>query len=100
VEFGESPEDCLVREFGEETGLEVRVRELVDVVSDVAELTRESVRLHSIRLVYRVDVEPGAVRAETRGSSDEARWVPYTELESLPLVPWLEAVATRHLRQH
>jgi 8-oxo-dGTP pyrophosphatase MutT (NUDIX family) len=40
LEFGESPEQCLVREFMEETGLEVRVRDVLDVVSDVAELAR------------------------------------------------------------
>jgi len=45
LEFGESPGECLVRECMEETGLEVRVRGLLDVVTDVAEWMREGVRI-------------------------------------------------------
>ena len=37
VEFGEHPRDCVVREFAEETGLEVECDSLIDVVSDVAD---------------------------------------------------------------
>jgi ADP-ribose pyrophosphatase YjhB (NUDIX family) len=99
VEFGESPEECLVREFLEETGLEVRVCDVLDVVSDVAELTREPVRLHSVRLIYEVEVLSGSVRPETRGSTDAVRWVGSGDLEALPLISWLKKVAGRHLSQ-
>jgi 8-oxo-dGTP diphosphatase len=99
VEFGESPEECLVREFLEETGLEVRVRDVLDVVSDVAELTREPVRLHSVRLIYEVEVLSGSVRPETSGSTDAVRWVGSGDLEALPLISWLKEVAGRHLSQ-
>lgn len=97
VEFGESPEGGLVREFMEETGLGVRVRDVLVVVSDVANLASEQVRLHSIRILYEVQVETGTVRPETDGSSDAVRWVPYGELEALPLVPWLGDLAPTHL---
>jgi 8-oxo-dGTP diphosphatase len=99
VEFGESPGECLVREFLEETGLEVRVRDVLDVVSDVAELTREPVRLHSVRLIYEVEVLSGSVRPETSGSTDAVRWVGSGDLEALPLISWLKEVAGRHLSQ-
>ena len=100
MEFGESPGECLVREFKEETGLGVRVRDVLDVVSDVADLVREPVRLHSIRLIYEVEVEPGAVRAEADGSSDAVRWVRYDDLGALPLIPWLRELAGTHLTAH
>jgi ADP-ribose pyrophosphatase YjhB (NUDIX family) len=100
VEFGESPAECLVREFREETGLGVRVRDLLDAVSDVAELQLEPVLMHSVRLIYEVDVVGGSVRPETSGSTDGVRWVRYGELETLPLIPWLHDVATRHLAPH
>jgi ADP-ribose pyrophosphatase YjhB (NUDIX family) len=97
LEFGESPRECLEREFVEETGLTVRVRDVLDVVSDVADLVREPVRLHSVRLIYEVDVALGSVRPEADGSSDAVRWIPDRELEALPLVPWLRALARTHL---
>ena len=59
LQFGESPGECLVREFMEETGLGAQVRKRLDVVSDVAFLAREPMRLHSIRLIYEVEVGPG-----------------------------------------
>ena len=62
LEFGESSGECFVREFMEETGLEVRVLGLLDVVTDVVEWMREQVRLHSIRLIYEVEVVDGSAR--------------------------------------
>ncbi len=97
LEFGESPEECLVREFREETGLGVRVRDVLVIVSDVADLAREQARLHSIRLIYEVDVEQGSVRPETDGSSDAVRWVRFGEIGELPLIPWLEGLVDTHL---
>ena len=97
LRFGESPGECLVREFMEETGLVARVRDLLDVVSDVAVLVREPVRLHSVRLVYDVEVEHGSVRPEADGSTDSVRWVRYRDLEAMPLIPWLRELAVTHL---
>ena len=97
LEFGESPGECLVREFMEETGLEVRVRGLLDVVTDVAEWMREEVRLHSIRLIYEVEVVNGSARPETNGSTDAVQWLRYRDLEAVQLIPWLKEVADRHL---
>jgi 8-oxo-dGTP diphosphatase len=90
VKFGESPADCLAREFLEETGLRAHVRRVRDVVSDVTVTTEEPVRLHSVRLIYDVEVDDGPLRPEVDGSSDAVRWVLPHELQVLPLVPWLE----------
>lgn len=95
--FGESPRECLVREFMEETGLVARVGDVLDVVSDVAVLVREPVRLHSVRLIYEVEAEPGSERPEADGSTDAVRWVRYRDLEALPLIPWLRELAVTHL---
>jgi 8-oxo-dGTP diphosphatase len=97
VEFGESPQDCLVREFLEETGLTARVGHVLDVVSDVSTWVRESVRLHSVRLLYEVDVDDGPTRPEADGSTDAVRWIPSRELVTLPLIPWLGDLARTHL---
>jgi ADP-ribose pyrophosphatase YjhB (NUDIX family) len=94
--FGESPRECLKREFMEETGLVARVGALLDIVSDVGVLDRESVRLHSIRLIYEVDLEPGSARPEADGSTHAVRWVRECDLLGLPLIPWLKELATSH----
>jgi ADP-ribose pyrophosphatase YjhB (NUDIX family) len=100
LEFGESPRECLVREFLEETGLDVRVRGVLDVVSDVTDIVREPVRLHSIRLIYEVEVALGSARPESDGSTDAVQWVRYRQLQDLHLIPWLKAFASRHLVNH
>jgi ADP-ribose pyrophosphatase YjhB (NUDIX family) len=95
--FGESPAECLVREFMEETGQRPQVRHLLDVVSDVAVWARQSIRLHSVRLIYEVEVEPGPVRPEADGSTDAVRWVRTDDLGDMPLIPWLRMLTVTHL---
>ena len=95
--FGESPTECLAREFLEETGLVARVRDVLTVVSDVAILVLEPVRLHSFRIFYNVDVEPGSPRPEATGSTDAVLWVRHGELGDLPLSPWLRELAATRL---
>jgi ADP-ribose pyrophosphatase YjhB (NUDIX family) len=90
VEFGERPAECLVREFLEETGLRAHVRCVRDVVSDVTVMVEEPVRLHSVRLIYEVDVDDGPLRPEVDGSTDAVRWVHLREMQELPLIPWLK----------
>jgi 8-oxo-dGTP diphosphatase len=97
VRFGESPRQCVEREFMEETGLGVRVGEILDVLSDVGVLAREQVRLHSVRLIYEADVDGGSACAEADGSTDAVRWVHRDDLEALPLIPWLREFADTHL---
>ena len=97
LEFGESPDECLVREFMEETGLEVRVLGLLDVVTDVVEWMREQVRLHSIRLIYEVEVVDGSARPEKNGSTDAVQWLRSGDLEAVQLIPWLKEMMGRQL---
>ena len=91
--FGETPRQGLEREFMEETGLVARIGGVLDVLSDVTVLVQEQVRLHSIRLIYEVEVEPGSERPEQDGSTDQVRWVRQSDLEALPLIPWLRELA-------
>ena len=81
----------------EETGLVARIGAVLDVLSDVTVLVQEPVRLHSVRVIYEVEAEPGHERPEQGGSTDQVRWVPYRDLEALPLIPWLRELALTHL---
>ncbi len=91
LDFGERPVDAVVREVHEETGLSVRVEELLDAD---AEVYRDSAReAHAVRFVYRVTVLGGTLGVvEVDGSTDDARWWPMSEL------PELTPMAGRMLR--
>lgn len=84
LEFGEEPQDAALRELAEETGLVGVITELAGVDSWSGPIG--AVEYHAIRIIYRVRVTGGELTNETDGSSDLARWVPLTELATMPLV--------------
>ena len=87
LDFGEDPEAGALRELEEETGLHGHVMALLGVESAVYGPNAERPGpLHSIRIVYRVEAEPGELRHETGGSTDRADWFSRSELAALPLV--------------
>jgi ADP-ribose pyrophosphatase YjhB (NUDIX family) len=94
VHHGEDPEDALVREFAEETGLAVEPGPLLGVLSDVFERPDGPV-VHSIRLCYRVVRVAGTLRAETDGSSDAVAYVAPGELADLPLMDYVARALER-----
>ena len=80
VDFGESPEECAVREVREETGLAVVVASSPLVLSDVTENASNGVETHTVRVVYRVAAWSGTLCDEREGTSDLARWHPLARL--------------------
>ncbi len=89
VDHGEQPEAAVRREVMEETSLAVRVRGLTTVLSDVLTLPDDGSQLHTVRLVYDVDILAGALQFERAGTTDEARWCHLSELAALPLMPFV-----------
>jgi ADP-ribose pyrophosphatase YjhB (NUDIX family) len=87
VEWGEHPDAAVVREVLEETGLEVGVRALLAVVSDVDVSPTE--HLHTLRLCYALDLVGGVLAAERAGTSDAVRWVRRGELEGPGVMPFV-----------
>lgn len=89
VEFGEHPEQTALRELREETGLEGRIAGLLTVDS-IARVARneegETHDYHSVRIVYRAEVDGGELKHEAAGSTDLAAWCGPDELAALPLV--------------
>ena len=80
VEFGEHPEHAAIRELFEETGLRGHIETLLTVDS----IARAD--YHSVRVVYRTDVEDGTIVHEPVGSTDRAAWCSHDELRTMPLV--------------
>ena len=85
IDFGEDPEDAVVREFQEETGLTVKVVELVSVNS-LADNVPGWAPMHSIRIIYKVDFVCGELQFEHNGTTDRCAWHTLEETSKLPLV--------------
>lgn len=92
VDHGEHPQQAVTREFLEETGLVVSVDAGCAVFSDVLDIESKGIRLHHVRLCYRVAVIGGTFRNEYQGSTDLARWVRFGEaLDLNPIAPFVTA---------
>ncbi|WP_344204203.1 NUDIX hydrolase [Aeromicrobium alkaliterrae] len=101
VDHGESPDDAVVREVHEETGLTVLERRLVAVhdVHTVSPGRGDSWEdYHGVHLLYacRVDDEVVPHVVEVGGTTDLAAWVPVEDLrDGRPLLPVVEHVLER-----
>ena len=88
IDFGEDPADGARREVEEETGIRVRLGDLVGIRSEVLgpDVTTRGERLHNVQIVYRADAVDGELRDELDNSTDHAEWVPFDRLDAIGLV--------------
>jgi ADP-ribose pyrophosphatase YjhB (NUDIX family) len=88
LDFGEDPAEGVRREVDEETGLAVRLDGLAGIRSEILDpsITVSGHRLHNLQIVYRGTIVAGTLRPEVDGSSDLAAWIPFAELDRIPLV--------------
>lgn len=90
IDFGEAPEDTLVREFKEETGLEIHEPRLLGVTSDVRRRDNGD-RIHTVRILFSVALEGGELRHEIHGTTDHAAWFHLAELDGLNVADYARA---------
>lgn len=83
IDQGEHPDDTVVREFREETGLDVRITGVRAVLADLARLPDDSVE-HTDRIIYDVAVINGTIRPEVDGTSDLVAWADPARSPLLP----------------
>jgi len=83
VELGESPEQAVVRETREETGLGVDNPSLMDVVSQVNLDEKGKIKYHYVIIDYLVHMKAGTAQAAS--DAVELRWVPFGEVEGYDL---------------
>lgn len=91
IDHGEHPDRTIIREFAEETGLEVRLLRPRVVLADLARLPGDSIE-HTDRIVYDVEVTGGDLRPEMSGTSDLVEWATPAEVAARPLLPFTARV--------
>jgi ADP-ribose pyrophosphatase YjhB (NUDIX family) len=82
IDFAESPEETLLREFHEETGLSIKDPVLLDVASDVRRRPNGD-RIHTVRVLYTVTLNGGNLRDEAVGTTDQVQWFDVTTLDEV-----------------
>lgn len=89
IDFGESLDEALEREFLEETGLTVTQHHIFGAVADLRTRANGD-RMHTVRVLALVIVADGAITHEADGTTSGAEWVPLTELPRRRLAPYAE----------
>ena len=91
VDWGEHPDDAVIRELGEETGLHGRIERIVGIDSHTIERpASRSGPAHIVAILYRVVDTTGELQVEQGGSSDACAWLSAAEVAELPHVPLVE----------
>jgi ADP-ribose pyrophosphatase YjhB (NUDIX family) len=88
IEFGEHPDDAVLRELEEETGYRGEIESVAGVFSHVyrRSAAAQGLDLHFVGVLYHVRIVGGTLRDEVGGTTDAARWVSREELADLRLV--------------
>lgn len=72
INFGESPEEALIREVNEETGLIVKPCGIVSI-DNIIDNSEDRV-FHGIRIIYKAEITGGKLRNEESGTTDNCEW--------------------------
>lgn len=88
IEFGEHPDDAVLRELEEETGYRGEIEGVAGVFSHVYPRSRAASGgdLHFLGVLYHVRIVGGGLRDEIGGTTDTARWFRRDELQDIRLV--------------
>lgn len=78
-EFGESPEDCVIREIFEETDLEVNNPQLIKIVNYTYEKPDKIVHLMRFFYLFRIDSNEIKINLDEREHYD-FRWIKKKEI--------------------
>lgn len=97
LDHGEDPNLGVVREFWEETGLEIAITGLREIFADVISFPWRDVLMHHDRVIFDVEVTGGVLRGEADGTTDLPAWFAPEELDNLDLNPFTARVLGRSI---
>jgi len=80
VDLGETAEEATRREAKEETGIDICIEKLLDLIDNIIHDDHGKVRFHYVVAIFLAN----PLTAEAKPSSDvsEAKWVPFSDLSS------------------
>lgn len=90
IDFAETPEETVVREFAEETGLVVTDPRLLSVTADVFK-RHNGDQVHAVRLSYTVTRVGGDLVDEVGGTTDAVAWFELAGLDGLNVAGFARA---------
>jgi 8-oxo-dGTP diphosphatase len=104
IDFGEHPDQAVVREVHEETGLDCEIGSPSWIGSAHRVVDRDTdgaTEMHSVRIVYDAWVAPDAPEPrvlEVDGSTIDARWLPVPDVMdgTVPTVPMVREALAHH----
>jgi ADP-ribose pyrophosphatase YjhB (NUDIX family) len=95
VEVGETLRDALVREVREETGLDVDVGDVLEVLERIERAADGRVEYHYVIIDYRCRVRGGSLACAS--DADDAQWVDSDGLAACGVTPAVDAVVHKAL---
>lgn len=93
IEWGEHPDDAVIRELEEETGItDVRSLQFAALYSHkyLRSENRPFDSVHHIGIIYDLTLGHFELRCEQNGSTDRCEWFTESQVRQLPLVPIVE----------
>jgi len=91
MDFGEHPEQTVIREAKEETGVDVEPIRILGVDTLRQDNLETQKKWHSVRMIYEAKYLGGELRYEQNGTTVKCEWHPLEKVSELLRVPLIDA---------
>ncbi|MEH6457493.1 MAG: NUDIX domain-containing protein [Cocleimonas sp.] len=91
MDFGEHPEQTVIRETMEETGLQVAPVKILGVDTLRQDNLETNKKWHSVRMVYEAEYLGGELSYEQEGTTDKCEWHLLSSVSDLNRVTLIDA---------